>query len=139
MPQGNKPSKSQGLFDDLSSQELVAVREYMLAQASLALERFDDASVSSNYIYEIQLLPPPKTAALEFIDNNGAKPEREAIVIVFLGASKSPTVEEYIVWPTSDPKQHKLRAVEGQRHPISPKATESSLTISSSSSTQKIG
>ena len=118
MRQGNTAPISQGLFDDLSLDEITAVRDYMLGQKLLNLTPYNEATVSSNYIYQIQFFPPPKDAVLAFLDNGGAKPERNAIVVVFGGATDPPRVEEYIVKPSTEPTDHKERIVEGQRYPI---------------------
>ena len=94
--------KSQAIFDDLSSEELIAARDFMLKQSSLDLKSIDEASVKDNYIYLIQLLPPEKEAVLEYLDNNKRKPSRRALVVVFQGSSYPPVVQEYIVsWPNN--------------------------------------
>ena len=50
------------------------VRDYLFAQSELNLTRSDEASVASNVIYLIELLPPPKAAATAYIDSAGAIP-----------------------------------------------------------------
>ena len=50
------------------------VRDYLFAQSDLNLTRSDEASVASNVIYLIELLPPPKAAATAFLDSGGAVP-----------------------------------------------------------------
>lgn len=97
VPNEAKLSKSQEIFNDLSSDELIAVRDFMLKQSALNLKRIDNASVRDNYIYLIQLLPPGKDAALDYLDNIEAVPARRAIVVVFKGSSNPPVVEEYVV------------------------------------------
>ena len=92
--------KSQALFKDLLSDELIAARDFMLKQSALDLKTIDNASVSDNYIYMIQLLPPEKEAALEYLDNKKPKPARRAHAVVFQGSAIPPVVQEYIVsWP----------------------------------------
>lgn len=50
------------------------VRDYLFAQSDLNLSRSDEATVASNVIYLMELLPPPKAAALAFLDSGGAVP-----------------------------------------------------------------
>ena len=115
----DKTPKSQGVFDDLSSDEISAVRDYMLAQASLKITPYDKASINSNYIYLIQRQPPSKQKALDYLDSeNGTKPEKEAIVTLFNGAADPPVVEEYIVGPADKPTRHRLNTISGRNYPI---------------------
>ena len=107
--------KSAGVFDDLTVEEITAVRNYLLRQPELNLTKYVDASVDSNYIYSIQVLPPSKNEVLKFLDNDGPKPERRAIAVVFHGATDPPVVREYIVSPVANPTQHVVRKVPGGR------------------------
>ena len=114
-----EPPKSQGVFDDLSSDEISAVLDYMLAQASLNITPYDKASINSNYIYLIQRQPPSKQSALDYLDSeSGKKPDKEAIVTVFKGAAQPPVVEEYIVGPADKPTRHQLNKIPGRNYPI---------------------
>ena len=110
--------KSAGVFDDLTTDELTVVRDYLLKQNSLDLTPYENASLQSNYIYLIQLLPPSKNDALAFLDSDAAKPERKALAVVFHGATDPPIVAEYVVSPAGNPVKHQLRKVPGQRYPI---------------------
>lgn len=89
--------KSQGIFNDLTSEEIIAVRDFMLKQSSLKLKSIENASVKDNYIYMIQLHPPEKEAVLDYLENGKAKPARKALVVIFEGEANLPFVEEYIV------------------------------------------
>lgn len=89
--------KSQGTFNDLTSEEIIAVRDFMLKQSSLKLNSIENASVKDNYIYMIQLHPPEKEAVLDYLENGKAKPARKALVVIFEGEANLPFVEEYIV------------------------------------------
>ena len=102
-----------GFFDDLTVDEITAVRNYLQKQPEFNLTNFVDATVESNYIYSIQFLPPSKDEGLEFLDNAGPKPERRAIAVVFHGATDPPVVREYIVSPVANPSQHVVRKVPG--------------------------
>ena len=113
MSSSNEPSKSSGVFDDLTVDEITAVRDYLLKQPDLNLTEYMKAHVDDNYIYLIQLLPPLKDEVLEFLDNDGPKPERKAIAVIFHGATNPPVVKEYIAWPAANPTNYKARIVPG--------------------------
>ncbi|KAL9971319.1 hypothetical protein ACROYT_G023830 [Oculina patagonica] len=113
MSSSNEPPKSAGVFDDLTVDEITAVRDYLLKQPELNLTKYKDANVDTNYIYLIQFLPPPKDEVLEFLDKDGPKPERKAIAVIFHGATDPPVVREYIVSPASNPTSYKVRTVPG--------------------------
>ena len=89
--------KTQGIFNDLTSEEIIAARDFMLKQTSLKLKRIENASVKDNYIYMIQLHPPEKEAVLDYLEEDKAKPARKALVVIFEGEGSPPFVEEYIV------------------------------------------
>ncbi|XP_068700535.1 diamine oxidase [copper-containing]-like [Montipora foliosa] len=112
--------KSVGVFDDLTVNELNAVRKYLLNQTQLRLTIFEKAAVNSNFIYSVQLLPPPKDEALAYLDGNGDKPERKAVAVVFRGADDPPVVKEYIVSPVEDPKKHTARKIPGGQRDFAP-------------------
>lgn len=113
MSSSHDSPKSAGVFDDLTVDEITAVRDYLLKQPELNLTKFLRATVDSNYIYLIQFLPPSKDEVLEFLDNDGLKPERRAVAVVFHGATDPPVVKEYIVSPVAKPTQHVARKVPG--------------------------
>jgi len=102
MTTSDDPPKSAGVFDDLTVDEITAVRDYLLKQPELNLTKYLKATVDSNYIYLIQFLPPSKDEVLEFLDNDGLKPERRAVAVVFHGATDPPVVREYIVSPVAN-------------------------------------
>lgn len=97
--------KSQGIFNDLTSEEIIAVRDFMLKQSSLKLKSIENASVKDNYIYMIQLHPPEKEAVLDYLENGKAKPARKALVVIFEGEANLPFVEEYIVTWLNDSEE----------------------------------
>ena len=113
MSVSDEPPKSSGVFDDLTVDEITAVRDYLLKQPELSLTTYVNATLDSNYIYSIQVLPPSKDEVLEFLDNDGPKPVRRAVAVVFHGAIEPPVVKEYIVSPVANPTQHVVRKVPG--------------------------
>ena len=115
----SSPARSAGLYDDLSKEEIIAVRNYILAQSSLNITPFEDAAINDNYIYLIELQQPPKDEALEFLDNeNAPKPERTARVVIYNGGNVNPDVREYLVSPAAKPTLHKETKGPGQTYPI---------------------
>eukprot|EP00058_Branchiostoma_floridae_P012211 XP_002597699.1 hypothetical protein BRAFLDRAFT_217424 [Branchiostoma floridae] len=106
------------VYDDLTPKEHQAVRDYMLAESTLGLVPWEDATLHDSYIYAMELHVPSKAEALRFLDNSGPRPEREALVIVYGGSRLTPTVEEYVVGPLPTPTRHRLYAPPGRKNPI---------------------
>ena len=50
------------------------VRDYLFSRQDLNLTRSDSATVASNILYMMELLPPPKAAAVAYLDSSGAAP-----------------------------------------------------------------
>ena len=92
-----KHTKSQDLYRDLSEQELLEVRDYILNVTSLNVTPHEKATLNSNYIFLIELQNPIKDDAIAYLDNNGPRPTRAANVIIFKGAASPPVVEEILV------------------------------------------
>lgn len=115
----SKPGRTEGLYNDLSKEEIIAVRDYLLGQKVLNLTAYDKASISDNYIYLIELQQPNKAKALEFLDtDNAQKPPRMARVIIYGGGKVNPDVREYLVSPAEEPTQYKETTGPGQKYPI---------------------
>ena len=113
------PARSAGLYDDLSKEEILAVRDYILSQSSLNVTPYQDAAINDNYIYLIELQQPPRDEALYFLDNeNAPKPERTARVVIYNGGKVNPDVREYLVSPAAKPTQHIETSGPGQTYPI---------------------
>ena len=110
-------TRSAGLYNDLSKEEIIAVRDYILSQSSLNVTPFDEAKINDNYIYLIELQQPPKAAALAFLDKNGDKPERTARVVIYSGGKANPDVREYLVKPAGKPTSHRESTGPG-KYPI---------------------
>lgn len=115
----SSPARSSGLYDDLSKDEIIAVRDYILSQPSLNVTPYEDAAINDNYIYLIELQQPPKAEALNFLDNNNApKPERKARVVIYYGGRSNPEVREYLVNPAAKPTNLLETTGPGQKYPI---------------------
>lgn len=98
----------------LQSIKITSVRDYLLKQTELNLTRYEEATVNSNYIYLVKLLPPSKNEALAYLDRDGPKPERKAIAIVLPDATFPPIVREYTISPVTNPNDHKIRIIPGK-------------------------
>ena len=116
----NQAPKSAGVFNDLTFDEITAVRDYLLKQTELDLTKYEEARVNTNYIYLIQLLPPSKDEVLAYLDSGGAMPERKAIAVVFHGATDPPMLREYIISPVANPMKHVIRKVPGRQRDFVP-------------------
>ncbi|XP_005102608.1 amiloride-sensitive amine oxidase [copper-containing] [Aplysia californica] len=92
-----------GLFNDLTPNEMEAVRDYMLGQDRLGLTPYEDATVNSSYIYMITLQSHLKDTMLKFQTGNHRRPRRAAKVVVYRGDQRPARVEEYLVGPLPQP------------------------------------
>ncbi|XP_069138612.1 putative amine oxidase [copper-containing] isoform X1 [Argopecten irradians] len=104
------------VFHDLTAVEVDGLMTYLHSQRSLNLVDPSKARVNNSYVYLAEIYVPPKMKVLDYLDNNGAKPEREAMVTIFRGDRRPPVVEEYLVGPL--PKPNHLKEVPGRRKDI---------------------
>ncbi|XP_013403897.1 amiloride-sensitive amine oxidase [copper-containing]-like [Lingula anatina] len=91
------PTKS--VFDTLTEEEIIEIRNFMFNQPELNLVPIDQATVSSNYIYLIESVLPSKKDVLEHLDSDHTLPVRSARVTCFMGEKTTPRVEEFLVFP----------------------------------------
>lgn len=112
--------RSTGLFNDLTKDEIIAVRDYILSQPSMNVTPYEQAAINMNFIYLIELQQPLKDEALAFLDSNNdaLKPERKARVVIFNGGKGNPDVKEYLVSPAAKPTKHEETTGPGQKYPI---------------------
>ncbi|XP_064608891.1 putative amine oxidase [copper-containing] [Liolophura sinensis] len=96
------------VFSDLTTVELRSVVAYLYQQTDLNVVKLSDATLSSSYIYLIELNVPNKTAVLNHLDNQADAPERRAKVVIFRGDLDVPRVEEYEVGPLPNPTFHTI-------------------------------
>ena len=106
------------LYQDLSKEEIIAVRDYIIRQPNLNVTAYENANINDNYIYMIELQQPPKAEALAFLDDNAQKPSRKARVVIYNGGKANPDVREYLVSPVEKPDQHRETTGPGQKYPI---------------------
>lgn len=98
------------LFRDLTENETRAVGHYLYSDKTF---NFTKKRFASNfcYLYNIELLLPNKTSALEFLDSlDSPEPPREVRVVLFRGDKSPPVVEEYAVGPLNNIEYHRLIA-----------------------------
>ena len=103
-------TKSNDLYRDLTKDEILRVRDYVLNEASLNVTPHEKASMGSNYIFLIELQNPDKDEAVAYLDENGQKPVRTANVILFKGAA-SPAIVEEILVRFSEPMRHEVNTI----------------------------
>ncbi|KIZ06096.1 hypothetical protein MNEG_1864 [Monoraphidium neglectum] len=94
-----------GVFTELSDAELRAVIAYL----GRALKT--EPALYRNFIHGAWLEVPPKSEVLNYLDNNGPKPQRRARAIVVMGASNPPVVQEVLVGPLPNPTQHSFALI----------------------------
>ncbi|KAF7971714.1 hypothetical protein HWV62_20073 [Athelia sp. TMB] len=106
-----KAPAPRNIWAPLSKSEVTAVRGYLdshKASRDLNLTNADDAAVSDNFIYGIEIYYPPKDAALAYLADpeSADPPERYARVTIHHGGWEVPVVRDYLVGPLPDDSQH---------------------------------
>ena len=85
------------IFQSLTEDEIVSVRDWLFTQEVFNLTAFDNATLEDNYIFMMDLLPPNKAQALAYLDEDGPTPDRNAHVVLYLGQQER--VRELSVGP----------------------------------------
>lgn len=75
-------SSERHIFDDLTSSELQEVIDYLYSQPSLGLSR-EEVSLKSSYLRMVEAVNPTKKGALQYLDNDGPRPVRQANAILY--------------------------------------------------------
>ena len=70
------------IFDELTQEEIQEVTTFMYNQDQLKVKQREDVTVNSTYIYVMEILPPVKSEALNYLDRDGSRPQRFAKVIL---------------------------------------------------------
>ena len=95
----------ESIFDQLNPSEFDSLVTYVTQDTNIADTTMDDVESSndafnSNYIVFMQLFPPPKTDAIEYIDGNSdTVPDRYAIVTIHRGRERPRDVMQYKIGP----------------------------------------
>ncbi|KAI3360351.1 hypothetical protein L3Q82_014652 [Scortum barcoo] len=113
------------VFADLTREEYLQVQQYMLKQKDLDISVNQITKPSKNFLFLIDLSLPRKADALAYLDGKGAKPDREATVVVFHGAQGY--IKEYVVGPLPKPAYH--RDVTFERYKMNLPITARTVTI----------
>ncbi|XP_070801507.1 amine oxidase [copper-containing] 3-like [Pituophis catenifer annectens] len=100
------------VFQDLTPEEIMQVKRYLQSNLGVPLVETPQAMPSDNCIYFISLQLPPKAQVLQFLDNQGPQPSREALAGVHFGNQVEPNVTEYLVGPLPEPTYHQDITVE---------------------------
>ncbi|XP_010898091.1 retina-specific copper amine oxidase [Esox lucius] len=93
------------LFADLSADEYLQVRDYMINQKNLNISTNAITKPSGNFLFLIDLSLPKKADALGYLDEDKPKPVREATAVVFYGTRGY--IKEYVVGPLPNPEYHR--------------------------------
>lgn len=113
------------VFADLTREEYLQVQQYMLNHKDLDISTNQITKPSENFLFLIDLSLPKKADALAYLDGKGAKPVREATVVVFHGARGY--IKEYAVGPLPKPTYH--RDVTNERYKMELPITARTVTI----------
>ncbi|KAG8539203.1 hypothetical protein GDO81_021237, partial [Engystomops pustulosus] len=94
------------VFSDLTPEEMTSVRNFLMDQEQLRLVPIR-SHFGKNSLFMMELNLPKKRHVLNFLDNLGPKPLREAKVVIFFGDQAQPNITEYIVGPLPHPYYYK--------------------------------
>ncbi|NXN99394.1 AOC3 oxidase, partial [Rhinopomastus cyanomelas] len=95
------------VFADLTAEELAQVVRYLRTSLGVQLVEPARAQPSDNCIASVELQLPAKAEALQFLDEGGPRPRREALAVLYFGAQAEPNVTEYVVGPLPVPAYHR--------------------------------
>ncbi|CAG5118820.1 unnamed protein product, partial [Candidula unifasciata] len=112
-----EPSRP-GPLRDLTSKELRKLRTFMENDPNIRATHPAIARMNSSFIHSADILLPPKSEVLRFLDRGGPRPMRRARVLMFRGDKTPPVVEEYVCQPLPNVKSCQLLNLTSQRNPI---------------------
>ncbi|XP_071403066.1 retina-specific copper amine oxidase [Centroberyx affinis] len=107
--QGKHDERSR-VFADLTRDEYLQVRDFMLKQKDLDISAHQLTGPSQNFLFLIDLSLPKKADALGYLEGRISKPVREATAVVFHGARGH--IKEYVVGPLPNPTGYRDVTVE---------------------------
>ncbi|KAJ7644759.1 amine oxidase catalytic domain-containing protein [Roridomyces roridus] len=98
----------QNVWKNFDVQEATAIRQWLWAYRGLDGHGFNltsgiAATEFDNCILLIENFTPSKAEVLEYLDQDGASPERFAKVFLSLGAVSPPSLEQYLLGPLPTP------------------------------------
>lgn len=83
-------------FHDITLVEYQRLFAFLQTVRDLNLSPPSKAAVNTSNIFMVDLILPPKSKVIQYLDKGGQQPSREARVIVFRGDKEVPLVEEYV-------------------------------------------
>ncbi|KAK3102363.1 hypothetical protein FSP39_010829 [Pinctada imbricata] len=104
--------KTPSIFHDLTKKEIRSIQRYLYQKSGLDIAAPSANRTDASFIYTMELYLPDKSLVVDYLDNNGTMPVREAIVIILRGKLTRPGILEIIVSPLPKPTSH--RAVPGR-------------------------
>ncbi|BFZ22710.1 hypothetical protein BsWGS_25749 [Bradybaena similaris] len=113
-----RESSNPGPFRDLTTNELRKLRTFLENDPNIRASDPAKAGVNSSFIHSADVLLPPKSKVLRYLDSKGRKPVRRARVVVFRGDKTPPVVEVYVCQPVPDVTSCQLLNLTSQRNPI---------------------
>ncbi|XP_051496226.1 membrane primary amine oxidase-like isoform X2 [Apus apus] len=95
------------VFADLTPEEMVQVVRYLQGHLGVQLVDASRAKPSDSCIASVDVQVPAKAEVLQFLDEGGARPPREALAVLYFGNQPDPNVTEYVVGPLPTPAYHR--------------------------------
>ncbi|KAM5158128.1 diamine oxidase [copper-containing]-like [Mantella aurantiaca] len=102
------------IFSDLTPDEMKSIQSFLMDQPQLKLVPSRN-TFGKNTIFLIEVNLPKKSKALNFLDNDGPKPQREAKVVIFFGNQANTNVTEFIVGPLPHPYYYRPIIPKGKK------------------------
>lgn len=110
-----------GPFHDLTKHEMRELRKFLERDSDIqavSMKDYSKVTINSSYIFNADLWLPKKADALNFLDQNGPRPKREARVMMFRGDKNPPVVEEMICGPLPQVANCELLNLTSRRNPV---------------------
>ncbi|XP_071166682.1 putative amine oxidase [copper-containing] [Mytilus edulis] len=102
-------SGQHSLFRDLNTDEVTAIRNYILNQPAFNITNDTNFSLGKCYVFLTEVYLPNKSDILTFIETNQNPPPcRYARTVLFRGDLQPPRVEEYIIGPLRNITFHRI-------------------------------
>ena len=97
-------SKDSNVFAELTQNEINNTLKFLLNDEELKLTRSENAKISDNYVFMMEVKQPNKADMLEYLNEGVDKPTREATVVLIMGNRTTQAhILEIVVSPLPDP------------------------------------
>ncbi|KAH9505424.1 hypothetical protein Btru_057248 [Bulinus truncatus] len=109
-----------GPFHDLTSAEIILLREYLESHPDIKASKSHETTVNSSYIFSMDLMLAKKKEVLDYLNGVKADVSRSARVIMFRGDKNPPVVEDWKCGPLPNIYSCQLLKVSetGSRNPV---------------------